>query len=112
MALFGFLKRKKEEEFESLEKELGLPEEIGKVPEPEKLPEPPPTEPEKPEEPRFKEGEFEVKEIPKQEPLPTKDLELISAKLDSIRLMIDNMNERIKHIERLEEEEFKKRRVW
>ena len=113
MALFGF-GRKKEKEIEELEKELGLGRGIGEGPtglpkddfglEPAK----------EPERPLFKEEEFQVREIPRQEPQQThvKDLELISAKLDSIRLMIDNMNERIKHIEHMEEEDAKKKKTW
>ena len=111
--MFGFGKKK--EEFEDIEKELGLPEEIGKVPEPPKEEMPDlPEESARPENPAYKEHDFEVKEVPKQEEhhMPTKDLELISAKLDSIRLMIDGMNERVKHIERMEENEAKKRRAW
>lgn len=115
MAFFGLFGKKRKDEFASLEKEFGLPEEIGKVPEPSEELRPEPFRPE-PERPAFKEVKFEeMREIPRQEPMPqvgVKDLELLSAKLDSIRLMIDNMNERVKHIERIEEEEVKKRKTW
>ncbi len=115
MALFGFGKSKKDELAE-LEKELGLGD-IEKAPEEPKLNEDlmPKTPPGEPERPAFKEEGFEVKEIPKEEPkhgpIHPRDLELISAKLDSIRLMIDNMNERLKHIEKMEEEEYRRKKL-
>ncbi|MFC1728663.1 hypothetical protein ACFLZ7_04360 [Nanoarchaeota archaeon] len=115
MPLFGIGKRQKEKEFEDLEKELGLPEEIGKVPEAKAdetlKPDDIPTEPERP---AFKEEPMEEPRLEPihHEPPHQKDLELLSAKLDSIRLMIDGMNERIKHIERMEEEEVKNKRTW
>lgn len=116
MAFFGFGNKKKVSGFEDLEKELGLPKEIGGMPEEPKedfSADLPSKEPDRPafKEEGFKE-ELELKEIPKEEPLPQKELELISAKLDAIRLMIDNMDQRVRHIERMEEEQAKKKRTW
>lgn len=113
MSFLGFGKKKNE--FEDLEKELGLPEEAKSgLPEPAEMPAHSMEEPEKPafKEEGFKEEPMEFKELPKEEHLPKKDLELISAKLDAIRLMIDNMDQRIKHIEKMEEEGVKRRRTW
>jgi len=98
MGILSFLRKRKKEEFlpaPTLEKlELGIPE-IEKK-EPTQLPSlpslPPPIT-----EPSFKEFTAPQKDI-------SKDIELISAKLDTIKSMIENLSHRIEKLEQQKKE--------
>jgi len=114
MGLFGFGKKKKEEEFEPPEMGLGRERELGiQFPRAEeemigagiapKAMEVPPGEPIGPAQPTGMPMGMRQPMMQPQIPAPTieKDLELLSAKLDALKALLENINHRLENLERI-----------